>query len=258
MKALIVCMATRGSICVETHNALTFNLDGLANIRVTVARKAVDDARNEIVAHVRAILHEDPLKIGSANYYCLSVDDDAWWPAGTITALLEAYSAHPQYDVLSACFSARAENSAAIGGWITDEAAPNASTRATEYVDAGAIYGSDYVGMHFTLYKAELLERLPDAPFTVRSEERSAGAEDVEFSRRVIEIGGRLAVATGVLVAHVDASTGVAYCPSMAAGRIVDNRFFQVSPQPTGCAEPAPRSYGARVDAVLRRTISAV
>lgn len=93
--AVLLLLPTRGGISVETHIALTNNVD-VQHFTVMVARQPVDQARNQLARHAIAIAEQDPLGIGPDGYACLWVDDDAWWPQGTISGLL---AAHRQLDV---------------------------------------------------------------------------------------------------------------------------------------------------------------
>ncbi len=52
---LIVLMPTRGTIALETHNALTNHMDEIPHVRVTVARLPVVEARNRLAAAALSI-----------------------------------------------------------------------------------------------------------------------------------------------------------------------------------------------------------
>lgn len=251
--ALIVLMPTRGTISLETHEALTFNMDGVANIRATVSRKPVDQARNELAANALKIATDDPLKIGQENYVCLWVDDDAWWPPGTVTQMLLLLAANPHIDVLAGCFSVRAPFQTCVPTRVDKS---QAETTTIERVAHGTLLDINRIGFHFVMHPVSLLRRLPERPFDITAGDST---EDWEFSARASEIGARMAVATGCMVAHIDVKSGEAFLPCTRAGRIIGNRFVPNNDPRTDeemmkeIGVPERRHYGEAIDEAITR-----
>ena len=76
-KGLVVCMPTRGAVSIETMLCLREHLDGYPHKLLTVFRKPVVEARNQLVKETRE-LDANPLDFDPR--YVLWVDGDAWWP----------------------------------------------------------------------------------------------------------------------------------------------------------------------------------
>ncbi len=84
---------------------------------------------------------------------------------------------------------------------------------------AGEVLESGIAGMDFTLIRPEIFEVMEEpyfkTAFTDKTENTRGGVwlhtEDAWFCKKVIELGGRVGVHTGVRVGHIDVETGVVY-----------------------------------------------
>jgi hypothetical protein len=98
-KRLVVCMPTRDGPSAETQQALRDNMDGFIGPVLTVVGKPVDEARNELAVHTR-LLVSLARKAGADAEMVLWVDDDAWWPAGTVARLADDLARFPESVVM--------------------------------------------------------------------------------------------------------------------------------------------------------------
>ncbi len=216
---LIVAMPTRGSVSVETLTARENNLPLLPRITVTVPRRDVVAARNEIGKSILELMQQGAIDSG---IFVLWHDDDAWWPAGTVEQMIVTLRDNPTVDLLAASFGERIPfcKPGAFRKDFSDAVVPGVNC------SLGDVVPVKTVGGHFLLHRAALLEKVGPDPFNVPSDHRFA--EDMAFCKRIRDVGGTVAVATGIVVAHVEASTGLAFIPGARPGRIVDNQFQAV------------------------------
>jgi hypothetical protein len=202
---LVVCMPTRGSVSVETMLCLRERMDGYPNELLTAIRKPVVEARNDLARQVRELdaLPFDPR-------YVLWVDDDAWWPAGSVQSAVDTLEATPAIDVLAGMFSQR-----------------KAGAPAASYVEAnfapGKLVRVAGCGFHWVLMRRDLLQRVGSAPFTPEDDDNG---EDVSFCIRATKAGAAVVADTSLTIGHVNAKTGMVYFPN--------------SPPLVGCGLDAP------------------
>lgn len=102
---LLVLMPTRGAVSIETMLCLREHLDGYPNKLLTVFRKPVVEARNELARQAREL---NPNELDFDPRYCLLIDDDAWWPEGHVTRAIEILEANPDVSMVTSLFSDRA------------------------------------------------------------------------------------------------------------------------------------------------------
>ncbi len=188
--------------------------------------------------------------------YVLWVDDDCWWPCGTIATLVSALEGGTHAALSGACCW-RAPYAPILGfsgidfpfkplgyenGKVSQNYAPD------EIIPAAGL------ALHAILHRASLLSELPDAPFTVGFRE----TEETSFARRLQEAGKTVAVCMAARFGHVESTTGVAFMPNEPPGRIVGNRFFPSDSRPRleiltrYALQAKAHSYGARVDATAK------
>jgi hypothetical protein len=208
---LIVLQPTRGSISIETHQALVSNMDGLETVAVHVARKPVDVARNQLAEFVGKIIEQRP-DLQSA--LVLWIDDDAWWQPGTITTMAHRLLGLGELDVLAAWFSKRIPFDHAVA---FRKSAAGSQMETVSKANVGENESAcevDFVGAHFIMHRVGLLSALGLDPFSPLSTDITL-TEDFAFCRRVKSVGGRIFVSLGpaTTVLHVDVCTGLAYAP---------------------------------------------
>lgn len=262
-QGLILLMPTRGTIAIETHVALSQNMDGVRNLRVTVERKPVDEARNVLAGAAQRIAKDDPLQIGPSNYLALWIDDDAWWPPGTITEMLGTMAKDPTIDLLCANFCVRAANSssAAVPKGVSELIERANAGRAGFYkVDMGilgwqqgAVNEIEGCGFHFVMHKVSMFDAVGPEPFTPKN----GNAEDETFTKRAHHLGFRLACHSGLNVAHIDVKSGLAFIPHAPALQVEGNRLILATPERLAAFVPdeqirSSRHYGEKIDAFRR------
>lgn len=223
---LIVLMPTRGRVTIETVTALS-HLDGIPAVMRTASRMAVSDARNALAKMSLDV----PVKARfspKGGWYCLWVDDDAWWRRGSVLMALQTMVEHPEIDVLAGWFGPRSAyaNPAmrnAQGSW----------PRPGIDCQLGDVVEIDRCGMHWAIHRLDLLERLSITQLDGKVFSLAPGdeAEDYSFCRRVRESGGRIWAHTGIPVAHIG-DDGQAFVPGEAPYRVVDDELLK-SEQPT-------------------------
>lgn len=258
-------MPSRGTLAVETHEALSRNMDDIPNIRMVNARKPVDESRNELSASALRVAQDDPMNVGFDNYRSLWIDSDAWWPRGTISQMMRIMDEHPEIDLLVPLFCARQpfcppavfrEQSVRVvrysdGAEITK--IPNMPLPVSD--ETGEIVPIHSAGAHFVLHKTSILSALGENPWSPSELQ----TEDISFYRRLREHNVRCFAATRLAVAHVDADTGRAYMPGQRPLRVVGGSLvYDVSPAEKTDAEliaeiqDTPiRKYGSRVDSAV-------
>lgn len=257
--ALILLMPTRGSLAVETHEALSNHMDDIPNIRVIAQREPVDKARNMLAATATRIATEDPLHIGPAGYLALWIDDDVWWPAGTISAMLRAMQCDTTIDLLCAHFCVRYPSMSpalAPKGLKALIETQNANKEGFYLVRADAIGWKpgelneiEGCGFHFVMHRLSALERLGAEPFAVLDEL----AEDESFCKRANAAGLRMLCHTGLNVAHIDVKSGLAFVPFAPALQVYGDNLIYASQERLADFVPdercrSDRKYGAAVD----------
>lgn len=207
--ALLILQPTRGAICYETQVALDLNI-GTRNYRtIRIARKPVAEARNLLAKYaLEAIEKGDLFDFTPRETFILWVDDDAWLPPGLVPQMMQAMNDPrlARLDALFAWFCTRAPYSAPIAYRRLDN--PDSRPRLGVDCKHGDLVPIQAAGFHCVLMRPRLLLRIGVDPFTPL--ERTEG-EDFAFCRRANAIGARLAVGTGLPVAHVDPRDGMAY-----------------------------------------------
>lgn len=232
--ALIVCMPTRGSLTLETHEAIACNMDRIPFGFMTVARQPVDQARNQLWKMARKVYHQNPFP--GHETFVLWIDDDAWWAPGTITRMGSMLHSHPGLDVLSCCYSRRTPFQLPVGMRQVDgRLVPVLPLDA----DPDGLLDLASGGFHFTIHHASLLDGL-DNPFAVPTD--FVGGEDYAFCATARKAGCSIFVDMRALVAHVDSETGLAFLPGQPPSRIESNRCV-----------PAPEFAGLGRDEILKR-----
>lgn len=254
---VIVLMPTRGTLCLETHEALSHCMDGVPNIRATVSRKPVEEARNQLAAAALHIAEQDPLNVASANYTCLWVDDDAWWPAGTIASMLRTMHERPEIDVLCANYSLRRPNSTPVA--VPKGLADRINTQLISYgheglfairCDPGHFLNGDRIkeigggaGMHFVAHYVSVLQKVGPDPFNLGDNP----AEDMAFYQKIYAAGLRVFCDTQLPVAHIEAENGVAFLPFHPPLRVAGGNLVLCEAGGFG-GNLIEHSYGGRQD----------
>ena len=253
--AIIVLMPTRGAISLETHQALAMNMDGIRELRVTVARKPVDEARNELAWTALKIAADDPCHIGRDNYLVLWVDDDAFWLPGTVGSFIRTMQERTDINILCSYYCKR-----------EPYCAPAAFPKALERKLLDGKPGLNFArftrdewkpgqideiiggsGMHFTMHRLRVLEAVGSDPFTP---DENSLAEDIAFYQRCHKAGLRAVMDSRVPVAHVDVDSGLAFVPLSPPKRVYGNQLIDAEPGAYD-GKVRLRSYGAKVDALL-------
>lgn len=235
--AIAVLMPTRGRITIETVAALS-NFDGIAHFNLPVSRQPVTLARNALARSALTL----PSVAGinpKGGWYCLWVDDDAFWRPGTVATLMRALHDNPQIDILAGWFSGRSGMSNPKACW-SDGTWPRPSQEGGNCA-FGDIVEVDSVGFHFVLHRIDVLSRMGNEPFSDPSDSGTR-TEDAQFCANAKVAGLRVYVHTGVPVAHVD-DDGFAYLPGEPRMRVVGEQLVKVDEE--------YRSYGADVDRVV-------
>jgi hypothetical protein len=89
----------------------------------------------------------------------------------------------------------------------------------------GEIVDVELVDLHFILHRASLLRRLGPAPFGAPN---GTVSDSAAFCGRARAAGGRIGVATGIPIFHVDERNGAAYSPGIAAC-VIDGNTIDTS-----------------------------
>lgn len=226
--ALILLMPTRGNPTIETLKAVS-NTDGIPTLFVSVARKGVIDARNELARTALRVPDEAPFT-PRGGWYVLWADDDAFWGRGTVLKMLSALQ-NPKVDIACGWFGGR-EAFALPSAQYADGASPNPGTT----VEDGALCEVYRHGFHFVAHKLSLLSDLGPNPFTLAGTLSQKG-EDFAFCERVRNAGKRLWCVTDAMVAHIG-DDGTAYIPGEPAGEVVGTVIIQ--------KDESPRDYGVQ------------
>jgi hypothetical protein len=246
---IVVCMPVRDHPTDETAQALRDHLDGYAVRLLTEVGRPVREARNALARRIAAldVPHETPV---------LWIDDDAWWPPGSVAALasrLPAAGVSFGLQCVRAPWSLPSGVPADLQPWSQNmELRANAAWSYRGPVrDRGAIVPVLVASTHCFMHRAGLLADR-DEPFTpapaVRA--RLAGAfenvveeltDDASFCLNMLDAGVPLGVDTAVTVAHVERETQAAFVPLREAMRV---RRDALVPCETAPAAGKDRVYG--------------
>jgi len=163
----------------------------------------VDQARN--------VLTEQVLALPNPPDVVLWIDSDAFWGAGAIEALLSTMERHPNYAMMCGAFSMRSPNFPLVA--YLDAEGTNSLRPVPIGQRGGNCFLGDVVqiavaGFHFAAVRTAALRSLGPEPFNVHG-----ATEDFSFCRQVHEAGLEIACATGIVVGHLDADTGLCFAP---------------------------------------------
>jgi hypothetical protein len=242
----IVAMPTRGVVCAELLQALVNNAEGHRLILRMVNRETVDVARNRLAAEVIAAADDPELFAPGTDPYVFWIDSDAFFLRGTLTLMIRTLEAHPSIDVLAALFGPRVARRGAVAflNLADDQSSvlfPGVNCKRGDVVDV------QQVGLHFTLHRVSLLRALGPNPFGEPSENTT---DDIAFCSRIRAGNGRIAVATGIAVFHVDERNGAAYTPGVDVAGI-DGDTIDTTRIPAELPLER-RLYGARIDPIVQ------
>jgi hypothetical protein len=245
---IIVLMPSRGTVAAETMLALLTHNEGYELVFRMATHLPVDAARNRLAAKALEAAEDRTLFPTQSDPYVFWIDADAFFLTGTFTMMIRTLEEHPNIDLLSALTGPRVPHEKSYAQTRYDDAA--SGLRPGVDCEAGAVVEVELVSAHFLCHRASLLRRVgsgppfgpPDFPIT----------EDIYFSRMVRVNGGRIAVATGIPVFHVDERNGHAFLPTYPAARIEDDGTLDAA-TPVNPLAPDERTYGDRVDSVVRR-----
>jgi hypothetical protein len=95
---LVVLMPTRGAVSIETLICLRDNLDGYPSKLLTVFRKPVEEACNEL--H-RQACELDPETLYFVPKYVMGIADDTYWAPGLVSRTIEILQQNPDIGVVS-------------------------------------------------------------------------------------------------------------------------------------------------------------
>jgi hypothetical protein len=228
-------------VAAELLAALSGNTAGYEIVLRMVHRQPVDVARNRLAALAIAAADDAALFPVDADPYVFWIDSDAFFLDGTFKLMIHTLEANPAVDVLAALFGPRASNRGATAFRRVSD--PKSYLIPEVNVTRGEVVDVEQVGLHFVLHRVSLLRALGANPFASTT---GMATDDAAFCGRVRHGNGRIAVATGIPVFHVDERNGAAYSPGIAACVIDGDRIST-----TELAEELPaetRSYGERID----------
>lgn len=250
---LIMLMPTRGVVAIETMLCLRYHLDGHPSKLLTVFRKDVVTARNELAKAAREI---DAERLPFDPKYCFLTDDDLWWPAGHISRCVDILEANPDVDMVGGIYSLR-EVGVLPCLYTFDPATPDAFSM-IEYKNGGldlprviprACGSSDEAEGELTtlafaepgwcVVRRELFERLGPKPFDripFAEFGMDSGREflsDAEsFCVRSNRAGAKIVTERRLIVGHVDIDNGYMYLPYIAP-RIASGLLVPTQAAPT-------------------------
>ncbi len=243
----IVLIPTRGTVVAELLRSLVNNSEGHRLVLFTADRLPVDVARNRLAAQAIAAAGDASLFPAGSDPYVFWIDSDAFFLNGTFSLMIHALEANPSVDLLAALFGPRAAECGATAFRSRLDAhsylVPDVNFTRGELVDV------DHVGLHFVMHRVSLLRAMGPDPF---GDAGAPEADDAAFCGRIRHGNGRIAVATGIPVFHVDERNGAAYSPGIAACVVDGNEIGTDALAPE--MPPDARSYGPRVDAAVRST----
>jgi hypothetical protein len=260
---IVVCMPLRSRMTSETAQALRDNMDGFTVTLLTEVGRPVRDARNALVRRVaeRGMPGDTPV---------FWIDDDAWWPAGTIAAVARRLADVP---VVFSLHTVRFPWSLPSGMRLDQqEWCERIELRAGGLMicrgplrDEGKLVPVLAASTHFYAHRARLLDEWDRPfreagyaknaePFTTHPAvvQKLAGAfegvvdeltEDASFCLNMLNAGVAMSVDTTVRVAHVEAASGAAFIPLREAMRVRENSLVPLE----GTVGPGQdRSYGLK------------
>jgi hypothetical protein len=238
---VIVLIPTRGVVASELLGALVNNCEDHQLILRTVNRLPVDAARNRLAELAIAAADDVSLFPAGSDPYVFWIDSDAFFLKGTLSLMIHTLETNPLIDVLAALFGPRAADRGAAAfrtaGDRESHLHPDVNFTRGDLIDV------DLVGLHFLLHRVSLLRRLGSDPFGTPD---APNPDDAAFCGLIRHGGGRITVATGIPVFHVDVRNGAAYSPGIAACVIDGDR---INTSTLASELPAEmRSYGERVD----------
>ncbi len=238
---LFVLMPMRAEPTPQTATALNANMDGLRHRVLREIGRPVDEARNALAARVLAeSSHDDDP--------CLWIDDDCYWSAGTVTALMRAFDTLHGIDVLAAHFGPRAPFSTPLSLLRPNDV--SSAPREGRDFQFGQIIPIASASMNFVLHKTAVLRRIGANPFTPLP---GSLGEDHSFFERLRALDLRAAMATGIVVAHCEGD--LAFIPGRRPFCVANNHL-QLAKDERSDAEIAAayahrnlrRSYGPNLD----------
>jgi hypothetical protein len=197
-------MPTRGQVSIETVNALMRGgFSDFPHVILTVARKPVDVARNELArTALKVIERPHALPWVARELFILWVDDDAFWRPESLHRAIEYLENHREIDLLAGSFCAREPYCASSG--IPAPGVANAAEGAVEIC---------LTGFHWVLHRGDVLRKVGNDPFTPIDDL----SEDFSFCKRAVRAKIRMFEATDVVIPHVDADRGLAFLPGQPA-----------------------------------------
>lgn len=208
---LLVLMPTRGAMTIETHLALTANMDGLAYVFCHVARKSASEARNELAQIALARLRQ--CDENAAGQFALWVDSDSWWPKGTILRMIQQMTMDRRFEIVFGYHSERRPHA-------YPQAVRIDSSRFEPPVSPCGLEEVGNAGFHFALMRGDVLESIDSNPF----DRIGINSEDTSFCVRARHQGIRLAMDFSSPVAHID-DFGYAYLPYTEPLRVQNDRL---------------------------------
>jgi GT2 family glycosyltransferase len=220
---LIALIPTRGAVAAELVIALVNNAEAHRIVVRTVNRESVGVARNRLAAQALASAADSALFPAGSDPYVFWIDSDAFFLHGTLTLMIHALESSPSIDVLAGLFGPRAANQGATA--FRDINDKNSYLVEDVNFTRGDIVDVALVGLHFILHRVSLLRRLGPVPFGAPN---GTVSDSAAFCGRIRDAGGRIAVATGIPIFHVDERNGAAYSPGVGAC-IVDGNTIAAS-----------------------------
>jgi hypothetical protein len=230
-------LPTRGTVTLETYYSLTQNMGGFNSVLIPVARKSVDEARNEIA---ETMLHVRHAQLPFSADLCLWTDDDAWWGPFAIQTAIQTFADNPHIDILCGYYCSRAEY-----------APPMAFFRVlgdgVVKPGRGPLIEITRCGFHWVMMRKEALRAVGENPFSVIDGDRY---EDVSFCHRAKSVGLRIFCSLDIAIGHVDAATGFVYFPYMPKFESNGSGPVLTDFKPTASVSvpELSRSYGEAID----------
>lgn len=233
--ALICCLPTRGAVSIETVNSIVRGgLCDLPHVFLTVSRKPVDVARNELARTALAIIERpSTLPWIVPELYVFWFDDDSFWRPESLSRALLYLANHREIDVLTGSFCAREPYCASSG--VPAPGAPAANDEGAHEVALS--------GFHWLVHRADVLRKIGPDPFTPIDNL----SEDFSFCKRAKRAGIRIFEARDVVIPHVDVDKGLAYLPGQPAWTSIGSSLIPPEAQ-------RRHDYGENVDAARVRT----
>jgi hypothetical protein len=244
---VIVLIPTRGVVASELLGALVNNCEDHQLVLRTVNRRPVDAARNQLAESAIVAADDASHFPAGSDPYVFWMDSDAFFLKGTLTLMIHTLETNPLIDVLAALFGPRAAERGATA--FRSAGDPESYLQPEVNVTRGELVDVDLVGLHFLLHRVSLLRQLGSDPFGTPD---APNSDDAAFCGRIRHGGGRITVATGIPVFHVDERNGAAYSPGIAAC-VIDGDRIDTSTLATALPTEA-RSYGERVDRAVKRS----